>query len=61
MLALIILTANAPTLLCIGASAYLAAKGKSQWPWFAAMSFFAAYGGIFLLNTVNAWQLAARG
>jgi len=61
MLALVVLAATASSLLCIGSSAYLAYKDKSQWVWFAAMSFIVGWGGITMLNTIGVWRIAARG
>ena len=61
MLALVVLTATAPSLLCIGSSAFLAYREKSQWVWFAAMSLIAGCGGITILNMIGLWRIAARG
>ncbi|MCW5703494.1 MAG: hypothetical protein AB7I42_15835 [Bradyrhizobium sp.] len=61
MLALSILAAVTPSILCFAASAYLAFHDKIQWKYFAAFAFLAGYGGIHLLSTVGAWRLAAHG
>jgi len=61
MLALIILAAIAPSILCFGASAYMAFHDKPQWKYFAAFAFVAGFGGIQLLQTVGAWRLAVHG
>ena len=57
MLALIILAAATPSLLCFAASAYMAFHDKAQWKYFAAFAFVAGYGGIHTLSTVGAWRL----
>jgi hypothetical protein len=61
MLAWIVLAATAPSLVCLGSSAYLAAKDKAQWMWFAALSVVAGFGGVWMLSTIGAWRLAAHG
>jgi hypothetical protein len=61
MLAWIVLAATAPALLCLGASAFLSYKGKSQWIWFAAFSLVAGFGGLTVLKTISAWRLAVPG
>jgi hypothetical protein len=61
MLAWIVLAATAPSLLCLGSSAFLAYKQRPQWVWFAAMSVATSLGGIWMLSTIDAWRLAAHG
>jgi hypothetical protein len=61
MLALIVMAAIAPSLLCFGASAYMAFHDRSQWKYFAGFAFIAGYGGIHLLSTIQVWRLAAHG
>jgi hypothetical protein len=61
MLAWIVLAATAPALLCLGASAFLAYKERSQWIWFAAFALVAGYGGLAMLQTIGVWRLAAHG
>ncbi|MEO8320774.1 MAG: hypothetical protein ABI561_20895 [Bradyrhizobium sp.] len=61
MLALIVMAATLPSLLCFGSSAFLAYRDKSQWMWFAGFALVAGYGGILLLSTIGAWRLAVHG
>jgi hypothetical protein len=58
MLACIVFAAAAPSLLCLGCSAFLAYKDKAQWVWFAALSVLAGFGGISMLSTIGGWRLA---
>lgn len=61
MLALIVLAAIVPSVLCFAASACMAFHDKKQWRYFAAFAFVAGYGGIVLLQSIGAWRLAAHG
>ena len=61
MLALTVLAAIVPSILCFTASAYMAFHDKLLWKYFAAFAFVAGYGGIHLLQTIGVWRLAAHG
>jgi hypothetical protein len=56
----ILFAASLPAIVCVGASAFLAYKDRSQWMWFAALSVLAEYGGVSMLSTVQAWRVAAH-
>ena len=60
MLAWIVFVATAPSLLCLGSSAFLANKDKPQWVWFAALAVVAGFGGIGMLSAIGGWRLAAH-
>jgi hypothetical protein len=60
MLAWIVFAAIAPSLVCLGSSAFLAYKERSQWVWFAALSVVTGFGGIWMLSTIGAWRLATH-
>jgi hypothetical protein len=59
MLAWIVFAATAPSLLCLGSSAWLAYKERPQWVWFAGLAIIAGIGGVQMLSTIGAWRLAA--
>jgi hypothetical protein len=59
MLAWIVSVAIAPSMLCLGSSAFLAYKDKTQWVWFAALSVVVGFGGVWMLSTIGVWRLAA--
>lgn len=61
MLALVVLAATLPTLLCIVSSAFLAYKERRQWVWFAVLSVVTGFGGAWMLNLIGVWRLAAYG
>ena len=61
MLALVVLAAILPTLLCIVSSAFLAYKERPQWVWFAVLSLITGWGGAWTLNLIGVWRLAAHG
>ena len=61
MLALVVLAAALPSLMCLGSSAFLAYKERSQWAWFAALSIITGWGGAWMLNLIGVWRLAAHG
>jgi hypothetical protein len=61
MLALVVLAAALPSLLCLGSAAFLAYKERSQWVWFAALSIITGWGGVWMLNMIGVWRLAAYG
>jgi len=60
MLALVLLVASTPTIVCAICSAFLAYKDRPQWVWFAALAVLAEIGGLVMLATVQAHQLAWR-
>jgi len=59
MLALIVLAATVPSLLCLGSSAWLAYKDKKQWVWFAGLAILAGLGGLQMLYALGGWRLSA--
>ena len=61
MLALSILMAVSPCLLCFACSAYMVMKEKAQWKYFAVFAFVSGFGGIFMLDLIGVWRLALRG
>ena len=58
MLALVMLVASTPTIVCAICSAVLAYKERPQWVWFAALAVFAEIGGVVMLSAVQAQRLA---
>lgn len=60
MLALVLLVASTPTIVCAICSAFLAYKERPQWVWFAALAVLAEIGGLVMLAAVQAHQLAWR-
>lgn len=60
MLVLTVLVALVPSILCFAASAYMAFHDKATWKYFAGFAFAAGFGGIFLLDTIGVWRLAAH-
>ena len=57
MLALVMLVASTPTIVCTICSAVLAYKERPQWVWFAALAVFAEIGGVVMLSAVQAQRL----
>jgi hypothetical protein len=45
MVALVLLAANMPAMICAVCSTFLACKERSQWVWFAALAVLAGFGG----------------
>ena len=60
MLALVLLVASTPTIVCAICSAFLAYKERPQWVWFAALAVLAEIGGLVMLSAVQAQHLAWR-
>jgi hypothetical protein len=58
MLALVLLVASTPTIVCAIGSAFLAYKERPQWVWFAALAVLAEIGGVVMLRAVEAQRLA---
>jgi hypothetical protein len=53
MMALVLMAANMPAMVCAVCSAFLACKERSQWVWFAALSVLAGFGGQVTLHAVQ--------
>jgi hypothetical protein len=58
MLALVLLVATTPTMVCAICSAFLAYKERPQWIWFAGLAVLAEIGGLVMLSAVQAHRLA---
>jgi hypothetical protein len=56
MLTQMIFIASLPTMFSTGCAAFLAYKERKQWVWFAALSVLSGFGGIVVLNMVQAWR-----
>ena len=58
MLALVLLVASTPTIVCAVCSAFLAYKERPQWVWFAVLAVLAEIGSVVMLSAVQAYRLA---
>jgi len=58
MLALVLLVATTPTMVCAICSAFLAYKERPHWIGFAGLAVLAEIGGLVMLSAVQAHRLA---